>query len=418
MVGASAEDTTLTDPMRDLFDEAGYLRRNPGLMEAIQAGVVASGWDHYDKHGRREGRLPNDVDPDFYLAAYPIIATDLGRPPQRGDAAAHFIHFGRARGYLPQVAAPRPGDPGAVASPFGGGWTDRADALDLIQNRFDLGRITDKQAERLRSWVRDGYVVLDLGTAHDRVDPAALALEQMFSGVMPGALFRCPALGGEAVEFVPELTPKPAVVLDAHYLSRAVRSLILAAPVARFLTELFDSPLRIGASEGALRPIGIPPHQDSALSGHSSQRLFAGVWAGLDDPPAGEGLYVYPGSHRLPDFCYGHRYKSVEEARRMAEGGLEAEAARHAEALLTAIRRAGLVRTPLAPPHGSVVVWHGDLIHETAEVTGLATRRAIRAWVCPRFVTPLSAERVRAKLRSQDGHVFGSAFYPDREPLD
>jgi hypothetical protein len=130
------------------------------------------------------------------------------------------------------------------------------------------------------------------------------------------------------------------------------------------------------------------------------QRLFAGLWFGLDDPPTGEGLYVYPGSHRLP------------------EGGLEAEAARHTETVLTAIRRGGLVRTTLAPPHGSVAVWHPDLIYETLGVTGLAIRRAIRAWVCPRFATPLHAERVPGKLRSQDGHVFGSAIYPAREPLD
>ena len=403
---------------RDLFDDAGYLRRNLGLMESIEAGIVDSAWDHYDKHGRREGRLPNDVDPDFYLAAYPIMATDLGRPPNRGDAAAHFVRFGRARGYLPNVQAQRPNDPGAVASPFGGGWTDRTDAPDLVQNRFDLARITDRQAERLRSWVRDGYVVIDLGTATDRQAPAALALEQIFAGAAEGALFRCPALGSESMSWVPELTPNPAAALDIHYLSRAARALILAPPVVRFLTELFDSPLLIAGSEGVLRPNASPPHQDSALIAHSTQRQFAGLWFGLDDPPAGDAMHLYPGSHRFPDFRYAGRYKSVEEARRMAAGGLAEDEARHTDSLLTALRRGGLERRSLTPPHGSVVVWHPDLVCEVTPVTGLDVRRGIRAWVCPRFATPLYAERAPIRLCAQEGHFFASGAYAQREPLD
>ncbi len=417
-----AKDTQLAELIRpqdrDLFDEAGYLRRNPALVEAIADRIVESAWDRYDKHGRREGRLPNDVDPEFYLAAYPIVAADLGRAPNRGDAAAHFIRFGRARGYLPHAQAARPDDPGAVASPFGGGWTDRADALDLIQNRFDLGRITVRQADRLRSWVRNGFVVLDLTTASDCLMPAALALEQIFAGAVPDTVFRCPAMGADPMGWVPELTPHPAAALDVHHLSKAVRSLILAPPVAGFLMQLFDSPLHVTASEGVLRPILRLPRQDSALMGHSAQRLFVGIWFGLDDPPSGEALHVYPGSHRLPDFKYGERYKSVEEARRMAEGGLAEQEARHTEQMLTSIRRGGLERLPLAPPHGSVVIWHPDLTYEITPAVGLDVRRGIRAWICPRYSTPLYSERIATRLHTQDGHSFTTGIYPEREPLD
>ena len=403
---------------RDLFDEAGYLRRNPGLVDAIGAHIVGSAWDHYDKHGRREGRLPNDVDPDFYLATYPIVATDLGRAPNRGEAAVHFIRFGRARGYLPHAKADRPENPGAIGSPFGGGWTDRADALDLIQNRFDIGRLTDRQADRLRSWVRDGYVVLDLTTSTDRFAPAALALEQIFAGAVPGSLFRCPSLSVDPLEWVPELTPNPATMLDIHYLSKAVRSLILAPPVTGFLTELFDSPLTITASEGELRPVGRLLRQDSTLFGHSAQRLFAGLWFGMDEPPAGETLQVYPGSHRLPDFRYAGRHKSAEEARRMGENDASKQDIAISDLMLTAIRRGGLERRPLIPPYGSVAILHPDLAHESVATAGLAARRGIRAWVCPRYVAPLYAERVATRLHSQDGNAFTSGVYPEWEPLD
>jgi hypothetical protein len=401
-----------------LFDEAGYLRLYPGLRDAIAAGIVESGWDHYEKHGRREGRQPNDVDPDFYLASYAIVAADLGRPPRRGDAAGHFIRLGRARGYLPNAKAPRPDDPSAIASRFGGLWTDRPDALDMIQNRFDLGRITDKQAERLRTWIRDGYVTIDLGTGTDRLAPAALALDQTFAGIIPAARFRCPALGDGLLPWTPELTPLPAAALDIHHLSGAIRSLILAPIVTRFLTELFDSPLRVTGTEGLLRPIARAPHQDSSRAGHTSQRGFAGVWFGLDDPVAVEAMYVYPGSHRQSEFLYRDRFKSAEEARRIGEDIVAADEDRHAEHLMTVIRRRGLARTSLAPQFGSAIVWHPDLIRESVSPAGLDVCRGLRVIVCPRTVAPLYAERAPTIPHAHGGHHFDSGVYAEQEPVD
>ncbi len=403
---------------RDLFDEAGYLRLHPGLRDAIAAGIVESGWDHYDKHGRREGRQPNDVDPGFYLKSYATIAADLGHEPRRGDAASHFIRRGRARGYLPNAKAPRPDDPSAIGSRFGGLWTDRPDALDMIQNRFDLGRITDKQAERLRTWVRDGYVTIDLGTATDRLAPAALALDQTFAGIIPDARFRCPSLADGPLPWAPELTPLPAAALDIHHLSGAIRALILAPIVTRFLTELFDSPLRVTGTEGMLRPIARAPFQDSSFAPHTSQRGFAGVWFGLDEPVAGEAMSVYPGSHPQTEFLYRDRFKSAGEARRMGEDIAAAEEASHAEQLMTAIRRRGFVRTPLAPKFGSAVVWHSDLIRESVTPAGLDICRGLRVVVGPRTVAPLDAEGAVTFLHTQDGHYFQSGVYPDQEPLD
>src|SRR5580765_1026885 len=90
----------------DLFDEAGYLRLYPGIAHAMMQGVVDTAWNHYHRHGRDEGRKPNDVDPDFYLAAYPEMERDLGHAPTEADAAPHFITLGRARGWLPNAQAP------------------------------------------------------------------------------------------------------------------------------------------------------------------------------------------------------------------------------------------------------------------------------------------------------------------------
>lgn len=41
---------------RDTFDAAAYLALHPDVAAAVQSGVVGTAWQHYELHGRREGR--------------------------------------------------------------------------------------------------------------------------------------------------------------------------------------------------------------------------------------------------------------------------------------------------------------------------------------------------------------------------
>src|SRR6266853_1259493 len=51
------------------FDEAGYLERNPDVVEGIKQGRVKSALDHFVNNGFYEGRLANYVRPEdvWYL---------------------------------------------------------------------------------------------------------------------------------------------------------------------------------------------------------------------------------------------------------------------------------------------------------------------------------------------------------------
>ncbi len=40
---------------RDEFDEAAYLRLYPDIVKAIAEGREVGAWEHYDRHGRKEG---------------------------------------------------------------------------------------------------------------------------------------------------------------------------------------------------------------------------------------------------------------------------------------------------------------------------------------------------------------------------
>jgi len=41
-------------PTRDEFDEDGYLHLHPDVDAAVAAGVVGSGWQHFNLHGAAE----------------------------------------------------------------------------------------------------------------------------------------------------------------------------------------------------------------------------------------------------------------------------------------------------------------------------------------------------------------------------
>lgn len=45
--------------MRDNFNETEYLVANPDVAEAVRIGMFISGYEHYQKHGKMEGRMPN-----------------------------------------------------------------------------------------------------------------------------------------------------------------------------------------------------------------------------------------------------------------------------------------------------------------------------------------------------------------------
>jgi SAM-dependent methyltransferase len=91
-------------PTDQTFDESCYLAANPDVADTVKSGRLASGWAHFKKFGRIEGRRqkvsedelanPDNFDEARYLAANPDVAAavKLGKLP---SARAHFETFGR-----------------------------------------------------------------------------------------------------------------------------------------------------------------------------------------------------------------------------------------------------------------------------------------------------------------------------------
>ena len=87
------------------FDEDFYLSTNPDVGEAVQAGALLCGFEHYIRHGRFEGRSgqgrPHDYshlrpmfDEDWYDQTYELKDEEL-------HGFAHYLAKGARRGYSP-----------------------------------------------------------------------------------------------------------------------------------------------------------------------------------------------------------------------------------------------------------------------------------------------------------------------------
>ena len=395
------------------FDEEGYLRLYPDVAAAIARNHEKDGWSHYKTHGYREGRRPSDLDEAFYLKAYPLAAREI----EQGWAASplqHYTRFGRARGYIPHFRASRMANPSGHASRFGGLWIDQPHVQDLIEGKLQTGLISAAQAEQLRFFVENGYVILPRALTAKAVAAAREDLERAYAGAFPGALFECAPLGPGTFPWQKGVNDHPAKVMDLHHFSPACLKIMFAPKITAFLGLIFESRSFASQSLGFLRGSAQEGHQDSAYVVYTLPRQFAASWIALEDVTIGAGeLFYYPGSHRFPEFLFGGEYKSVSEARRMGtpEPILDREIRAHVAMLETRARKLGLEKDVFAARAGDALIWHSDLVHGGNPVSAEVTRKSFVTHYCPRFAAPAFAEHSPTHLVEHEGHLTTTSHY-------
>ncbi|MEJ0020030.1 MAG: phytanoyl-CoA dioxygenase family protein [Acetobacteraceae bacterium] len=402
---------------RDSFDEVAYLRLYPDIVLAVAEGRETSAWLHYDRHGRGEGRKPNDFDADFYLRAYPAAEQEIAAGLAT-SAMQHYLKFGRGRGFLSNPKAPRPDNASVLPSRFGGLWPDLSNAVDVVQGKLEAGHITPAQAARLTFWMNNGYVILENAIPAPVVDRAAADLDRAYSGAFPDLKFECHSVSPDHIPWRPEINPFPAKALDIHHFSQAIRDLMFADAIGDFLGLLFDAKTFASQTLGFLRGSAQEGHQDSAYVAYTIPRQFAATWTALEDVTIGAGeLFYYPGSHKFEDFLYADQYKSVAEAQRMVAGvPVHEQVNRHVRSLEQRALERGIAKTAFAAKKGDVLVWHADLVHGGNPVSRDTTRKSIVTHYCPKHLSPLFSEGMRVRLWEHNAHRFTSSHYAS-EPL-
>jgi len=253
------------------------------------------------------------------------------------------------------------------------------------------------------------------------IEAARADLDAAYTGGYERLKFEAPAIAPEHMTWRQGVETIPAKALDIHHFSPVIRQLMFAPAITEFLGLIFENKALASQTLGFLRGSAQDSHQDSAYVVYTLPRQFAASWVALEDVSIGAGeLFYYPGSHRLPEFIYSGRYKSVIEAQRM--GGqrdeVRAQARRHVQSLEGLAERFGLSKQVFAAKQGDVLIWHSDLIHGGHPVSREITRKSIVTHYCPKHVMPLFSEQHRVTFHGFNGHLYTSSHYPGFAPVE
>jgi hypothetical protein len=260
------------------FDEAWYLQTYSDVAQAVREGSCPSGFEHYLRHGKSEGRKPSaGFDAAWYLRAYPPVAEEIGSAAPEA-VERHYRERGCHRGYLPHPKAMRPRNAAALRSEFGGLWIDHANARDLIAGRQQLGLIDGDETRLLTTFVEQGFVILPQAVSTELIDRAEQDVDLAYGGGMPALRFECHALSPDHITWHPELRDYAAKALDFHWHSAAVRDAIFCPAIVRFLQLIFERPVLASQSLVFYRGSGQDIHQDSAYVPYSLPLQFAASW--------------------------------------------------------------------------------------------------------------------------------------------
>ena len=309
----------------------------------------------------------------------------------------------------PHLTLPDDAPPGArYRSAFGGLWTDLDAAPFLLASRVDQGRILEADRALIETWIAFGCVVLEGAVSDAMIDRAMADIDAILDGHGPERAMTYWEDGvhrqGPAQREL--MARREAKLLDAHAVSGAVRALIFAEPIARFLRNIFDAPpwafQTLTFERGSQQPV----HQDTAFVRVDAPMELAASWIALEDVRPGSGELVYhPQSHLIPDIVFEGGEKAIPAHVTRYET-YEAD-------LQQRLKDAGLERKTFLPKKGDVFIWSADLAHGGGPVTDPAlTRKSLVTHYCPATrepAYPTGRPRTR-RTETPYGEVYSAAY--------
>ena len=290
-------------------------------------------------------------------------------------------------GTAPDASQPAVQSVGAGArytSAFGGFWPDLSNAEAVIAGKQALGWISEEEAEQLRAWRRDGFVILPQAVSADDIDRLDDDVERIWAGTSKHRCF---------VEFWendvktvrtagPQFRDQSVKLLDLFAGSPAALSVTFAPPLHRFLSILFERPAL--AFQSLYIPVGIASGRPPGFS-LRSRVIAQGVRGELDRTRRHPGklwrariLRRQPSAGRLSV----RRTPQVDAVQIL-------EYRRYVDSLRARCVGRGLEHRLFRPKKGDVLVWHSDLAHGGSPiVTPGLTRKSLVTHYCPADCLP------------------------------
>jgi hypothetical protein len=285
-------------------------------------------------------------------------------PKQQSDAL-----FGEVHVDLSQIGNPRV-EKFPEAGPFP--WLDRPGAEAEIAKRETAATLTAQEAEQLRSWRINGYLILDKLVEDDLLDEVWTAYQS--------------AIDNGTIQLQPEQIssddPWPGRCLDPHLKVPEICPVMRHPKILRWIHLLMDRPpapfQTITCHKGSQQGV----HSDSIHMTTYPLGYLTAAWIAFEDihPDSGPLVY-YPGSHRLP-YVFS-RDLGIDE-NNFRENGYKAYTELYEPCIQGIIRERELEPHHFMAKKGDVLIWHANLLHGGSPRKN--PRLSRRALVCHYFV--------------------------------
>jgi phytanoyl-CoA hydroxylase len=290
-------------------------------------------------------------------------------------------------------------EPNIYRSRFGGLWTDRRDAAEIINRKLEAGILSEAEAQQLRNWIINGYIIIENAVPLDVIDRVNADTESVWRGEQPSVYVEH-FIDGQ-MHFSPacyDLRMALGKLLDVYSVSKAAREAMFAEPIRNFLKLVFGRGPMAFQSLSFTAGTGQPIHQDTAYVVVSSPMEFAASWIALEDiqPNSGE-LEYYEGSHEMEEFLFQGQYKSMPVG--------DPDHLKFLHSLHEKAARMGLERKKFRPKKGDALIWSADLAHGGSSGRDPnTTRLSLVTHYCPVELEPAYYSRTRhsTKLHHAD----------------
>jgi phytanoyl-CoA hydroxylase len=293
-------------------------------------------------------------------------------------------------------------------SRFGGLWTDRLDAEAELRRRLANGRTDPAEADQLRSWIRDGFVVLRGAVPAATCAAVRAEVEDIWANRDPDQVIE---IGGLRTGIDPDRRSEHYKLLDQHARPGPARSALFAPRLVRFLESVLDQEPLLFQSLTFETGSDQPMHQDTAYVTVTRPMDLMAAWIALEDIQPGSGeLIYYPGSHRLGDHVFRGGARNWNRER---DG--DAAHAAYLQGLHERAAALGLTKQSFLPRAGDVLVWSADLVHGGGPITRPElTRWSLVGHYCPADARPYYATYKashRDIVHLDDGGLVASAYH-------
>jgi phytanoyl-CoA hydroxylase len=248
-------------------------------------------------------------------------------------------------------------------------WLDRTTYESELAARRKSGRITAEEAELLRTWAENGYVVIKGCIDDAQIDAALADVERMWNERWHVSIDVLTT--GERThvdQCDPAVRYGPHKLNDLYLHSKAVRNVFLHERIVGFAEAVFEQNV-VGINSltfayGSQQPA----HVDHVYMTPSPPRRLIASWIALEDVQPDSGpLELWTGSHVLPPFDFGgdnrYHYTIDQQDRNTA---------------YLASQKPGFSHERFMARRGDVLLWHAMLMHGGSHIeTPTQTRKSM-----------------------------------------